>query len=59
MGERIREWNLERRLFQRDLAKIVGVNEITIFNWETGRIKPTEKNILRIKDILGFEPPTC
>jgi len=59
MGERIREWRLERGLFQRDLAKMVGVNEITIVNWEKGSTKPTEKNILRIKEILGFEPPTC
>jgi transcriptional regulator with XRE-family HTH domain len=59
MGERIREWRLEQGLFQRDLAKIVGVNEITIVNWKKGRTKPTEKNILRTEEILGFGPPTC
>jgi DNA-binding XRE family transcriptional regulator len=52
LGERIKKWRLERGLFQRDLAKMVGVSEMTIGNWEKGRTKPTEKNILRIKEIL-------
>jgi len=35
-----------------DLAKMVGVNEMTIVNWEKGRTKPTKKNLDRIKAIL-------
>jgi DNA-binding XRE family transcriptional regulator len=30
---------LERGLFQVDLAKMVGVNEMTIVNWEKGRTR--------------------
>jgi len=41
LGERIRKWRLERALFQRDLAKIIGVDEMTIVNWEKGGTKPT------------------
>jgi DNA-binding XRE family transcriptional regulator len=33
---------LEQGLFQLDLAKRIGVREITIVNWEKGRIKPIE-----------------
>ncbi len=58
LGERIKKWRLEQGLFQRDLAKLVGVDEMTIVNWEKGRIKPTQKNLERIKKILGgYEDP--
>jgi DNA-binding transcriptional regulator YiaG len=40
LGERIRKWRLEKGLFQVDLAKRVGVSEMTIVNWEKGRMKP-------------------
>jgi DNA-binding XRE family transcriptional regulator len=58
LGERIKKLRLERGLFQRDLAKMIGVNEMTIVNWEKGRTRPTKRNLERIKIILGFEPPT-
>jgi len=43
---------LGRGLFQVDLAKRVGVSEMTIVNWEKGRTKLKEKNILGIEEIL-------
>jgi ribosome-binding protein aMBF1 (putative translation factor) len=52
LGERIKKWRLERGLFQRDLAKIIGVSEMTIVNWEKRRTKPTEKNIEKLETIL-------
>ena len=45
-------------MFQVDLAKRIGVSEMTIVNWEKGRTKPTEKNLGRIKRVFGFEPRT-
>ena len=39
LGERVKKWRLERGLFQKDLAKMVGVAEMTIVNWEKGRTK--------------------
>jgi transcriptional regulator with XRE-family HTH domain len=53
LGERIKKWRLEQGLFQRDLAKLVGVDEMVIVNWEKGRTKPTRRNLGRIKIILG------
>jgi predicted transcriptional regulator len=53
LGERIKKWRLEQGLFQRDLAKLVGVDEMVIVNWEKGRTKPTRRNLGRIKKILG------
>jgi DNA-binding XRE family transcriptional regulator len=48
LGERIKKWRLEQGLFQRDLVKMVGMNEMTIVNWENGRTKPTRKNLGKI-----------
>jgi DNA-binding XRE family transcriptional regulator len=58
LGERIKKWRLEQGLFQRDLAKMIGVDEMTIVNWEKRRTKPMNKNLERIKTVFGFEPPT-
>jgi DNA-binding XRE family transcriptional regulator len=58
LREHIKKWRLEQELFQRDLAKMIGVDEMTIVNWEKGRTKPTKKNMEKIKAIMGFEPPT-
>jgi DNA-binding XRE family transcriptional regulator len=35
-----------------DLAKRIGVSEMTIVNWEKGRTEPTEKNIEKLKAAL-------
>jgi DNA-binding XRE family transcriptional regulator len=43
---------VEQGLLQRDLAKRIGVSEITIVNWEKGRTKPTRKNWERLETIL-------
>jgi DNA-binding XRE family transcriptional regulator len=58
LGERIKKWRLEQGLFQVDLARMIGVNEMTIINWEKGRTNPTKKNLERVKATLGFESPT-
>jgi DNA-binding transcriptional regulator YiaG len=36
---------------------MIGVNEMTIVNWEKGRTKPTRKNLKRLRAILGFKLP--
>jgi DNA-binding XRE family transcriptional regulator len=58
LGERIKKWRLERGLFQVDLAKMMGVNEMTMVNWEREGTKPTKRNLERIKVILRFRPST-
>gem|GEM_PF-762537 len=39
LGERIKKLRLEQGLFQVDLARMIGVNEITIVNWKKGRTR--------------------
>ena len=58
LGGRIKKWRLERGLFQVDLAKKIGVSEMTIVNWEKGRTKPIKQNFERLEKILGDFPPS-
>jgi DNA-binding XRE family transcriptional regulator len=39
LGERVKEWRLEHGLFQVDLAKRIGVSEMTIVSWEKASIE--------------------
>jgi DNA-binding XRE family transcriptional regulator len=59
LGERIRKWRLERGLFQRDLAKLIGVDEMTIVNWEKGKTKPTRKNFEKVELLLETSKNLC
>jgi transcriptional regulator with XRE-family HTH domain len=38
-----------------DLAKRIGVSEMTIVNWEKGRTRPTKKNLEALRNLLGIE----
>ena len=40
-------------LFQVDLAKRVGLSEITIVNWEKEKTAPTKRNLERIRAIIA------
>jgi ribosome-binding protein aMBF1 (putative translation factor) len=52
LGQHIKKSRLEQGLFQVDLAKRIGVSEMTIVNREKGRTKPTGKNWERLEIIL-------
>ena len=41
-----------------DLAKRVGVDEMTIVNWEKGRTKPIKQYFERLEKIFGDLPST-
>jgi len=57
-GEYIRKWRMDKGIFQVDLAKMLGVDEMTIVNWEKGRTRPDTRWIERVKgairEISGF-----
>jgi ribosome-binding protein aMBF1 (putative translation factor) len=57
LGERIRKGRLERGLFQRNLARLMGLDEITIVNWEREKTKPSKKNFRRLQKLLGNDQP--
>jgi transcriptional regulator with XRE-family HTH domain len=58
LGEYIRKWRLEQGLLQVDLAKKIGVNEMTIVNWEKGKTKPDKKKFEKLRTILGSSMPS-
>ncbi len=51
-GEKIRKFRLEKGLRQKDLAILLGVNEMTIVNWELDRRKPARRHMERLKKLL-------
>ncbi|MCX6168631.1 MAG: helix-turn-helix transcriptional regulator [Ignavibacteriales bacterium] len=56
IGEHIRKRRLEQSLFQSDVARIIGVEETSIYNWESNRSNPSVKYIPTIIKFLGYVP---
>jgi DNA-binding XRE family transcriptional regulator len=56
LGEQMKKWRLEQGLFQVDLAKRIGVSEMTVVNWEKGGTKPIKQNLGRLEKILDDLP---
>jgi len=56
IGEHIRKRRLEQSLFQSDVARIIGVEETSIYNWESNRSNPSVKYIPKIIKFLGYIP---
>lgn len=56
IGEHIRKRRLEQNLFQADVARLIGVEETSIYNWESNRSNPSIKNIPEIIKFLGYLP---
>jgi len=44
---------LEQGLFQRDLANSIGVDEMTIVNWEKGRTRPGKESLKKLRIMMG------
>ena len=55
LGERIRRFRLEQGLYQAQLAKRIGVDEMTIVNWEKDRTVPQGARLVRLAGALGVE----
>ena len=55
LGEKIRKLRLERGLKQVELAKVLGVSEDLVRNWEKGRTVPTREYLMRIEGYFGEE----
>ena len=52
----LRELRQRRYLTQRDMAEMIGVSDITVAAWESGRTKPRLRKIPRIAEALGVDP---
>ena len=38
---------------------MIGVDEMTIVNWEKGKVRPTKRDLGRIKGVFRFRPSKC
>jgi transcriptional regulator with XRE-family HTH domain len=52
LGEKIRKRRMDLGLFQKDVAKSVGVVVDTVTLWEKGRTKPSKRYLERIEQFL-------
>ena len=52
LGDHLRKKRLDLKLFQKDVSRIIGVTESTIWNWEHGT-EPEKRYMGRIKGFLG------
>ena len=55
LGEKIRKHRMDLGLYQKDVAKFVGVATDTVTLWEKGRTKLSEGNLRKIREFLSIK----
>ena len=55
LGEKIRKHRMDLGLYQKDVAKFVGVATDTVTLWEKGRTKPGRENLRKIQKFLRLK----
>ncbi len=58
LGEHIRKRRLDLGLLQIEVARIIGVTESTVWNWEHGT-EPEIRHMPKIIEFLGYVPFDC
>ncbi len=56
LGDHLRKKRLDLNLLQKDAAKILGADDLSIVNWEKNRTEPSLEFLPRIADFLGYVP---
>jgi len=56
VGDHIRKRRLDLGLLQRDAAERIGVDTMTLFNWEVGRVRPNVRVMPAVIQFLGYDP---
>lgn len=56
LGDHIRRRRLELGLEQRELARQLGADDMTVCNWEKGRTFPSIRFLPRVVRFLGYVP---
>ena len=55
-GDHLRKKRLDLELEQKDVAKLIGVSEESIYNWENHRTTPRPRYLPKIIAFLGYIP---
>jgi len=56
LGNHLRKRRLDLGLLQRDVARILGVSEASVWQWENNQTKPRVSLVPRVYDFLGYAP---
>ncbi|MHB8580021.1 MAG: helix-turn-helix transcriptional regulator [Ignavibacteriaceae bacterium] len=56
IGDHIKKKRLDLNLFQKDVAKLIGVERDCIYNWENNISKPQIHLLPKIIEFLGYTP---
>ena len=56
LGDHLRKRRLDLKLFQKEVAQKLGVNEDSVCNWENNRTSPSLRFIPKIIEFLGYLP---
>ncbi|HUX92421.1 MAG TPA: helix-turn-helix transcriptional regulator [Ignavibacteriaceae bacterium] len=56
IGDHIRKRRVELKLFQKDVAELIGVQTDSIVNWELNRFTPQVHQLPKIIEFLGYVP---
>ena len=56
IGDHIKKKRIDLNLFQKDVAKLIGVKEESVYNWENNYSKPKIYLHPRIIKFLGYVP---
>ncbi|MFQ6066794.1 MAG: helix-turn-helix domain-containing protein [bacterium] len=56
LGDHLRKRRLDLKLHQKEVAKRIGVDETSIYLWESNRVKPSLSSIPKIIEFLGYIP---
>ncbi len=57
LGERIRKARMDKGLYAKELAKLIGIDEDTVINWEKDRNMPQYGDVRNLQDTLDLKLP--
>lgn len=55
VGKILKYMRVTKGLYQKDLAKLLNVDQTTISGWERGHREPTFENIEKVANICNYE----
>jgi len=56
LGEHLKKRRLELHLHQSQLARLLGVDRVSVQNWERGIHEPNAKVTPKVIGFLGYDP---
>ncbi len=59
LGDHLKTQRLKMQFSQKEIAKIIGTDEASIWNWENNRHHPSLAFLPKIIKFLGYVPDSC